>query len=51
MIGAIDSIVYAWLPRLIERVKEAYPNVTIDLTVDTASISRARFRMGRSISA
>jgi DNA-binding transcriptional LysR family regulator len=41
MIGAIDSIVYAWLPRLIERVKEAYPNVTIDLTVDT-SINLAR---------
>jgi DNA-binding transcriptional LysR family regulator len=41
MIGAIDSIVYAWLPRLIERVKEAYPNVTIDLNVDT-SINLAR---------
>ena len=41
MTGAIDSIVYAWLPRLIERVKEAYPNVTIDLTVDT-SINLAR---------
>ena len=41
MIGAIDSIVYAWLPRLIERVKEAYPNVTVDLNVDT-SINLAR---------
>jgi DNA-binding transcriptional LysR family regulator len=41
MIGAIDSIVYAWLPRLIERVKESYPNVTIDLNVDT-SINLAR---------
>ena len=41
MIGAIDSIVYAWLPRLIERLKEAYPHVTIDLTVDT-SINLAR---------
>jgi DNA-binding transcriptional LysR family regulator len=41
MIGAIDSIVYAWLPRLIERVKEAYPNVTIDLNVDT-SLNLAR---------
>lgn len=41
MIGAIDSIVYAWLPRLIERVKEAYPNVAIDLNVDT-SINLAR---------
>jgi DNA-binding transcriptional LysR family regulator len=41
MIGAIDSIVYAWLPRLIERVKVAYPNVTIDLNVDT-SLNLAR---------
>lgn len=36
LIGAIDSIVYAWLPRLIERVKETYPNVAIDLNVDTS---------------
>ena len=41
MIGAIDSIVYAWLPRLIDRVKQAYPNVTIDLAVDT-SLNLAR---------
>lgn len=41
MIGTIDSIVYAWLPRLIERVKEAYPQVTIDLNVDT-SLNLAR---------
>lgn len=41
MIGAIDSIVYAWLPRLIERVKESYPNVAIDLNVDT-SLNLAR---------
>jgi len=41
MIGAIDSIVYAWLPRLIERVKEAYPNVTIDL-IRRYSINLAR---------
>jgi DNA-binding transcriptional LysR family regulator len=40
-IGANDSIVYAWLPRLIERVKETYPQVTIDLNVDT-SINVAR---------
>lgn len=40
-IGAIDSIVYAWLPRLIERVKAAYPQVTIDLNVDT-SLNLAR---------
>lgn len=41
MIGAIDSIVYAWLPRLIERMKERYPNVVIDLNVDT-SLNLAR---------
>lgn len=41
LIGAIDSIVYAWLPRLIERVKQAYPHVTIDLNVDT-SLNLAR---------
>lgn len=41
MIGAIDSIVYAWLPRLIERVKATYPNVAIDLNVDT-SLNLAR---------
>ncbi len=41
MIGAIDSIVYAWLPRLIERVKQTYPNVAIDLNVDT-SLNLAR---------
>lgn len=40
-IGAVDSIVYAWLPRLIERVKGAYPQVTIDLNVDT-SLNLAR---------
>lgn len=41
MIGAVDSIVYAWLPRLIERVKETYPNVAIELNVDT-SLNLAR---------
>jgi len=41
MIGAIDSIVYAWLPRLIERMKLRYPNVVIDLNVDT-SLNLAR---------
>jgi DNA-binding transcriptional LysR family regulator len=41
MIGTVDSIVYAWLPRLIERVKETYPNIAIDLNVDT-SLNLAR---------
>lgn len=41
MIGTVDSIVYAWLPKLIERVKASYPGVTIDLNVDT-SLNLAR---------
>jgi DNA-binding transcriptional LysR family regulator len=41
MIGTVDSVVYAWLPRLIERVKETYPNVAVDLNVDT-SLNLAR---------
>ena len=41
MIGTIDSIVYSFLPQLIEQVKEAYPNVTLDLNVDT-SLNLAR---------
>lgn len=36
MIGTIDSIVYAWLPQLIEAVKETYPAVDLDLTVDAS---------------
>ncbi|GGF62603.1 LysR family transcriptional regulator [Azorhizobium oxalatiphilum] len=36
MIGTIDSIVYAWLPKFLEAVKTAYPDVDIDLTVDTS---------------
>ena len=41
MIGTVDSIVHAWLPRLIERVKATYPKVTVDLNVDT-SLNLAR---------
>lgn len=41
MMGAVDSIVYAWLPKLIDRVKQTYPRVTIDLSVDT-SLNLAR---------
>ncbi len=35
-IGTIDSIVQAWLPRFIERVRELYPGLTLDLNVDTS---------------
>ncbi|KAB0266422.1 LysR family transcriptional regulator [Microvirga brassicacearum] len=35
-IGTIDSIVHAWLPQLIERIRERYPSVAIDLNTDTS---------------
>ncbi|GJD51743.1 HTH-type transcriptional regulator GltR [Methylobacterium crusticola] len=35
-IGVVDSIVYAWLPRLIERVQECFPRIAIELNVDTS---------------
>ncbi|MEJ1159686.1 LysR family transcriptional regulator [Prosthecomicrobium sp. N25] len=35
-IGTVDTIVYAWLPRLIEQMKNRYPNVSMDLAVDTS---------------
>ena len=36
VIGAADSIVHAWLPKLIERVEATYPHVLVDLNVDTS---------------
>lgn len=35
-IGTIDSIVYAWLPQLIEKIRVRYPSVAIDLNTDTS---------------
>jgi DNA-binding transcriptional LysR family regulator len=35
-IGTIDSIVHSWLPQFIERVREQYPGLTLDLDVDTS---------------
>lgn len=43
-IGTIDSIVHAWLPRFIERVKERFPALGLDLNVDTS------LAIGREIS-
>ncbi|MCB8819805.1 LysR family transcriptional regulator [Microvirga rosea] len=40
-IGTIDSIVHAWLPQFIERFRERYPSVAIDLNTDT-SLNLAR---------
>ena len=33
-LGVAETIVYTWLPRLIERLSEAYPAVTLELDVD-----------------
>jgi DNA-binding transcriptional LysR family regulator len=35
-VGAIDSVVHTWLPRLIRRFHQTYPCVELDLTVDTS---------------
>ncbi|MEI6001049.1 LysR family transcriptional regulator [Paraburkholderia bengalensis] len=35
-IGAIESIVHTWLPDLLKRVRDEYPNLTIELTSDTS---------------
>ncbi|TDT94820.1 LysR family transcriptional regulator [Azorhizobium sp. AG788] len=47
-IGTIDSIVYAWLPKLIEAVKATYPDVDIDLTVDN-SLTVSRLLLDRQV--
>jgi DNA-binding transcriptional LysR family regulator len=47
-IGTIDSIVHAWLPQFIERIRERYPSVAIDLNTDT-SLNLARDVADRKI--
>lgn len=44
-IGTIDSIVHAWLPHFIERVKQRFPALGLDISVDTS------LEIGREISA
>ncbi|AFK53094.1 LysR family transcriptional regulator [Tistrella mobilis] len=34
--GAAETIVHTWLPRLIERIHKHYPGVTLELEVDTS---------------
>lgn len=34
-LGVAETIVYTWLPKLIERLNEAYPAVSLELDVDT----------------
>jgi DNA-binding transcriptional LysR family regulator len=36
VVGTIDSVVHAWLPALIRRIRETYPGVELDLVVDTS---------------
>lgn len=47
-IGTIDSIVHAWLPQFIEKIRERYPSVAIDLNTDT-SLNLARDVADRKI--
>ncbi|MGO4705578.1 LysR family transcriptional regulator [Microvirga sp. 2MCAF38] len=47
-IGTIDSIVHAWLPQFIERIRQRYPSVAIDLNTDT-SLNIARDVADRKI--
>jgi DNA-binding transcriptional LysR family regulator len=35
-IGSVDTLVYAWLPTLIGRVRESYPSINLDVNVDTS---------------
>ncbi|MFM0527321.1 MULTISPECIES: LysR family transcriptional regulator [Paraburkholderia] len=36
-LGAIESIVHTWLPDLLKRIRDEYPNLAIELTSDTSS--------------
>ncbi|WP_118178630.1 LysR family transcriptional regulator [Paraburkholderia phosphatilytica] len=36
-LGAIESIVHTWLPELLKRVRDEYPNLTLELTSDTSA--------------
>ncbi|MDZ7809958.1 MAG: LysR family transcriptional regulator [Arhodomonas sp.] len=35
-LGVVETIVYTWLPELIEQVNEAYPAISLELDVDTS---------------
>lgn len=36
-LGAIESTVHTWLPDLLKRIRDEYPNLVIELTSDTSS--------------
>ncbi|MCX4158265.1 MULTISPECIES: LysR family transcriptional regulator [Paraburkholderia] len=45
-LGAVESIIHTWLPDLLKRVREEYPNLTIELTGDTSSHLVAQLASG-----
>jgi DNA-binding transcriptional LysR family regulator len=47
-LGVVETVVYTWLPRLIERVNEAYPLISLELDVDT-SVNLADKLVGHDI--
>lgn len=47
-LGVAETIVHTWLPRLIERVNAAYPNLSLEIEVDITPNLRARL-MGHEI--
>lgn len=46
-IGAIDTVAATWMPALIERLHERFPNVQIELTVDGTAPLLAGLKAGR----
>ncbi|MBT3358326.1 MAG: LysR family transcriptional regulator [Rhodospirillales bacterium] len=45
--GAVETLVHVWLHRLLERIHETYPGVTIELTVDTSVVLREAVANGK----
>ncbi len=45
-LGVIDTIIHTWLPRLIERLRTTYPQVSFELTADTSISLAAQLRAG-----
>ncbi|WP_244851084.1 LysR family transcriptional regulator [Caballeronia sp. SL2Y3] len=45
-LGAIESIVHTWLPDLLKRIRNEYPNLVIELTSDTSANLSAQLANG-----
>ncbi|MDS0793044.1 LysR family transcriptional regulator [Burkholderia pseudomultivorans] len=45
-LGAIESIVHTWLPDLLKRIRDEYPNLAIELTSDTSANLSAQLVSG-----